>query len=108
MQKTAIKLEFPNFCFSGIHIKCIFCNNQDPFNTLDIDECLEQPGLCGSNADCNNQPGTYRCECAEGYQFAADGQTCVGEFHVSSKPCPPAFGLRSTSQGQKTVLHDLC
>lgn len=60
-----------------------FHNNQDPFNTLDIDECAEQAGLCGSNADCNNQPGTYRCECVEGYQFAADGRTCVGEFHVS-------------------------
>ncbi|XP_069656800.1 nidogen-1 isoform X3 [Haliaeetus albicilla] len=43
----------------------------------DIDECSEQPALCGSNAVCNNQPGTYRCECVEGYQFAADGQTCV-------------------------------
>ncbi|KAM9608840.1 nidogen-1 isoform 3-T3 [Morphnus guianensis] len=43
----------------------------------DIDECSEQPALCGSNAVCNNQPGTYHCECVEGYQFAADGQTCV-------------------------------
>lgn len=43
----------------------------------DIDECSEQPGLCGSNAVCNNQPGTYRCECVDGYQFAADGRTCV-------------------------------
>ncbi|XP_035755598.1 nidogen-1 isoform X4 [Egretta garzetta] len=43
----------------------------------DIDECSEQPDLCGSNAVCNNHPGTYRCECVEGYQFAADGQTCV-------------------------------
>ncbi|OXB59200.1 hypothetical protein ASZ78_007405 [Callipepla squamata] len=44
----------------------------------DIDECSEQLGLCGSNAVCNNQPGTYRCECVEGYQFGADGRTCVG------------------------------
>lgn len=61
-----------------------FYSNRSPYyNILDIDECSEQPGLCGSNAVCNNQPGTYRCECVDGYQFAADGRTCVGEFHTS-------------------------
>ncbi|KAM6433343.1 nidogen-1 [Rhynochetos jubatus] len=50
----------------------------------DVDECSEQPALCGSNAVCNNQPGTYRCECVEGYQFAADGRTCVAvEYDVN-------------------------
>ncbi|KAM4693380.1 nidogen-1 isoform 2-T2 [Discoglossus pictus] len=44
----------------------------------DIDECLEQPYICGSNAICNNQPGTFRCECIDGYQFLEDGRTCVG------------------------------
>ncbi|KAM6280871.1 nidogen-1 isoform 2-T2 [Porphyrio hochstetteri] len=48
----------------------------------DVDECSEQPALCGSNAVCNNQPGTYRCECVEGYQFAADGRTCVAVEYV--------------------------
>ncbi|XP_025964741.1 nidogen-1 isoform X2 [Dromaius novaehollandiae] len=43
----------------------------------DVDECSEQPALCGSNAVCSNQRGTYRCECVDGYQFAADGRTCV-------------------------------
>lgn len=47
---------------------------------VDIDECQQQPTLCGSNAACNNQPGTFRCECLEGYQFSADGRTCVGKF----------------------------
>ncbi|XP_042333625.1 nidogen-1 [Sceloporus undulatus] len=48
----------------------------------DIDECLEQPTVCGSNAICNNQPGTFRCECIEGYQFSADGRTCVAVERV--------------------------
>ncbi|KAF7253583.1 Nidogen-1 [Varanus komodoensis] len=48
----------------------------------DIDECLEQPTVCGNNAACNNQPGTFRCECLEGYQFAADGRTCVAIEHA--------------------------
>ncbi|XP_006895439.1 PREDICTED: nidogen-1 [Elephantulus edwardii] len=42
----------------------------------DIDECLEQPSVCGSHALCNNHPGTFRCECVEGYQFSNEG-TCV-------------------------------
>lgn len=51
----------------------------------DVDECQEQPTVCGSNAVCNNQPGTFRCECLEGYQFSDDGRTCIGEF-ISSPP----------------------
>ncbi|KAL2083319.1 hypothetical protein ACEWY4_021092 [Coilia grayii] len=43
----------------------------------DIDECRETPQVCSANALCNNQPGTFRCECVEGYQFASDGNTCV-------------------------------
>ncbi|KAM4771433.1 nidogen-1 [Rhinophrynus dorsalis] len=43
----------------------------------DVDECREQQNICGSNAICNNHPGTFRCECDEGYQFLEDGRTCV-------------------------------
>ncbi|KAG9344326.1 hypothetical protein JZ751_010995 [Albula glossodonta] len=43
----------------------------------DIDECRETPQICGPHALCNNQPGTFRCECIEGFQFASDGSTCV-------------------------------
>uniref|UniRef100_A0A8D0LAE2 Nidogen-1 n=1 Tax=Sphenodon punctatus TaxID=8508 RepID=A0A8D0LAE2_SPHPU len=50
----------------------------------DIDECLEQPTVCGSNAVCNNQPGTFRCECVEGYQFSADGRTCVAVERITN------------------------
>uniref|UniRef100_A0A8C0XLL7 Nidogen-1 n=1 Tax=Castor canadensis TaxID=51338 RepID=A0A8C0XLL7_CASCN len=42
----------------------------------DIDECSEQPSVCGSHAICNNHPGTFRCECVEGYRFSDEG-TCV-------------------------------
>ncbi|XP_004413887.1 PREDICTED: nidogen-1 [Odobenus rosmarus divergens] len=42
----------------------------------DIDECSEQPSVCGSHAICNNHPGTFRCECVEGYQFSEEGK-CV-------------------------------
>uniref|UniRef100_H0XBU7 Nidogen-1 n=1 Tax=Otolemur garnettii TaxID=30611 RepID=H0XBU7_OTOGA len=42
----------------------------------DIDECSEQPSVCGSHAVCSNHPGTFRCECVEGYRFSEAG-TCV-------------------------------
>ncbi|XP_041959120.1 nidogen-1-like isoform X1 [Alosa sapidissima] len=43
----------------------------------DIDECRETPQICGRHAICSNQPGTFRCECMDGFQFASDGRTCV-------------------------------
>ncbi|XP_068444754.1 nidogen-1-like [Clinocottus analis] len=45
----------------------------------DTDECRETPQICGPDAVCNNQPGTFRCECSPGFLFAADGMTCVAE-----------------------------
>lgn len=56
--------------FEEEFLKCFFA---------DIDECTEQPSVCGSHAICNNHPGTFRCECVEGYQFSDQG-TCVGKF----------------------------
>ncbi|XP_051503782.1 nidogen-1 isoform X1 [Myxocyprinus asiaticus] len=52
----------------------------------DIDECRETPQICGPNAICNNQPGTFRCECQDGFQFASDGHTCV-EVHRPVDAC---------------------
>ncbi|XP_069911083.1 nidogen-1 [Oryctolagus cuniculus] len=46
------------------------------YSSSDVDECVEQPSVCGSHALCNNHPGTFRCECVEGYQFSDQG-TCV-------------------------------
>ncbi|XP_069911654.1 nidogen-1 isoform X3 [Oryctolagus cuniculus] len=46
------------------------------YSSSDIDECVEQPSVCGSHALCNNHPGTFRCECVEGYRFSDQG-TCV-------------------------------
>ncbi|KAM8953515.1 nidogen-1 [Pelodytes ibericus] len=43
----------------------------------DTDECQEQQDICGNNAVCNNHPGTFRCECIDGYQFLSDGKTCA-------------------------------
>lgn len=45
---------------------------------LDIDECQYTSRLCGPNAVCFNQPGSFRCECSPGFVFAADRKTCIG------------------------------
>ena len=43
----------------------------------DINECL---GIndCHANAKCTNQPGTYKCECLDGY--SGNGKTCDGKI----------------------------
>ncbi|KAE8280427.1 Nidogen-1 [Larimichthys crocea] len=83
-----------NPCFTGRHgcdtnavcrpgqgtqftCQCAAGFNGDGRTCYDIDECRENPQICGSHAICNNQPGTFRCECDDGYQFSSDGQTCV-------------------------------
>uniref|UniRef100_UPI00398F077B nidogen-1 n=1 Tax=Pristiophorus japonicus TaxID=55135 RepID=UPI00398F077B len=52
----------------------------------DVDECRGNPSICGNYAVCNNQPGTFRCECFAGYQFAEDGRTCVA-VQRPDNPC---------------------
>ena len=41
---------------------------------IDIDECALPDPVCGQNATCTNQVGSYKCECDLGY--TGDGQTC--------------------------------
>lgn len=41
----------------------------------DLDECAIFPGqLCAHT--CINTPGSYRCECNEGFSLEQDGRTC--------------------------------
>ncbi|XP_029106785.1 nidogen-1 [Scleropages formosus] len=49
----------------------------DGYTCYDLDECRETPHVCDRNAICSNYPGTYRCQCIDGFQFASDGHTCV-------------------------------
>uniref|UniRef100_A0A8C4HNC4 Nidogen 1b n=1 Tax=Dicentrarchus labrax TaxID=13489 RepID=A0A8C4HNC4_DICLA len=64
-------LQFTCECTNGFTGDGRYCH--------DIDECRETPQVCGSNAVCSNQPGTFRCECARGFVFASDGKTCIEE-----------------------------
>lgn len=45
----------------------------------DVDECEEykdRGGLCVGL--CVNEPGSYSCQCPEGYRLSADKRTCQG------------------------------
>lgn len=44
----------------------------------DVDECLLNNGYCEHN--CSNELGTYRCQCAAGYQLDQGGHNCTGNY----------------------------
>lgn len=78
----------------------------------DIDECQEN--VCGVNAICSNQPGTFRCECLSGYVFASDDKTCIGEAKnvcVCVSVCRCGCGCTCTIRGSDINIdsfEDLC
>lgn len=43
----------------------------------DINECVEQPGLC-HNGHCVNLQGSYRCDCFDGFEASHDRKSCIG------------------------------
>lgn len=51
------------------------------FCILDVNECLESPGIC-SNGQCINTDGSFRCECPMGYNLDYTGVRCVGECYL--------------------------
>ena len=44
---------------------------------LDINECMEK-SPCDENAQCTNTPGSFTCDCNEGY--SGNGMTCAGQY----------------------------
>ena len=59
----------------------------------DINECeLDNHGCIGQADVCRNLPGTYRCECIDG--FVRDVQNdCVGEYSDVQGNCLGEFAL---------------
>lgn len=45
---------------------------------LDMNECLDNPGIC-QNGICINTDGSFRCECPFGYNLDYTGVNCIGE-----------------------------
>lgn len=45
---------------------------------LDDNECLRIPPPCRGIAQCVNIPGSYECQCPEGYKLGPTARECVG------------------------------
>ena len=44
---------------------------------LDIDECTENPSICG-NGTCVNIEGSHHCVCDQGFHYSPDEVSCLG------------------------------
>lgn len=80
---------------------------------LDIDECSTSYSyvrrrLCGENAVCVNSPGSYSCQCEEG--FSGDGHTCVSMliFNLRCSHFPGSWFFSSAVMDQCTENLDQC
>lgn len=70
--------------------------------SADIDECANSPDICGHIGQvCINTPGSYRCECVDG--FYADGGYCHGEYRFC---CMPASKFSVTYEFASRVRKD--
>ena len=57
-------------------IHCI----QQSFFVLDVDECMDSPGICDPNANCSNLFGSYKCTCNMGY--SGNGSVCESKYRM--------------------------
>lgn len=49
---------------------CLFADNN---------ECAAQNTVCGSRASCVNTPGSFNCECGNGFSLDTTGVECEGK-----------------------------
>ncbi len=61
-----------------VKVSCVvvnyFCYHD--YTPSDIDECVLNP--CGTNAVCEDTPGSFNCACSDGY--IGDGIICQSNF----------------------------
>lgn len=68
------------------HLTVVFWISFKPCE-LDIDECRISPDLCGSGI-CVNTPGSFECECFEGYESGfMMMKNCMGKLLGSANRC---------------------
>ena len=70
------------------------------YECIDIDECLKQTHNCHGSAYCDNNEGSFYCECVVG--FKGDGINCENE-----NECEEAGGARYEFCHEKAICIDL-
>lgn len=58
-------------------------NWQGDYCKDDVNECQDQPSLCKNNGECKNKPGSFECECVNGYH----GKLCEIQNYCATQPC---------------------
>ncbi|XP_004835593.1 nidogen-2 [Heterocephalus glaber] len=80
----------------------------DGRSCMDVNECANGYHRCGPNSVCINLPGSYRCECPNGYEFVDDQHTCIlvapppNPCEDSRHNCAPAGQARCINHGDGT------
>ncbi|XP_037359235.1 nidogen-2 isoform X1 [Talpa occidentalis] len=70
---------------------------------VDVNECATGFHRCGPNSVCINLPGSYRCECRSGYEFADDRHTCI-MIAPPANPCEDGSHTCAPA-GQAQCIH---
>ena len=51
---------------------------------IDIDECEDNPDICGENSSCENEIGSFICVCDSGYSMSDNG-VCINVNECTAK-----------------------
>ncbi|MEJ1281881.1 hypothetical protein NN561_012832 [Cricetulus griseus] len=67
---------------------------------FDNEECLAQPGLCGTHGHCQNTPGSFHCECNRGFILDSSGHSCE-DVNECDRPHHCQFGCQNELGGYR-------
>ena len=66
------------FVFPSLSFQTFFIQYISSVVYLDTENCAAQkPHRCPPNSECVNEPGSYRCDCQDGFEKV--GATCKGK-----------------------------
>ncbi|XP_054827904.1 nidogen-2 [Eublepharis macularius] len=74
----------------------------DGKDCTDINECAEGSSRCSRESVCVNTVGSYRCECPNGFQLAADRVSCLAP---PSNPCEEGTHTCASADRARCVYH---